>query len=63
MTDDTEVTLRLRKTSEGEGPANDDQRSGGVKTNTGRLLMQAFQDVRPVRKALPEEVVGIDLSA
>ncbi len=52
ITYDTEVTFRLLQTLEGEGPANDDQRSGGVKTNIGCLLMQVFQDVRTAWRQL-----------
>ena len=48
QTDDTGVTSRLLQTLEGEGPVNDDQHNGGVKTNIGGWLMQVFRMfVRP----------------
>ena len=46
VADDTEVTSRLLQTSEGEGPVNDDQRNGGVKTNIGGWFDTSLQDVR-----------------
>ena len=60
--DDVKVTV-VRSARAVETPTDDDQWDRGWTVNAGRLLMQVFQDVRTARKAPPEEIVEIDLSA